>query len=153
MAFSASNMVLWADGNAEKLYKYTAASDSMATVLADGYFGDSVCQVNAIVQTDVAFDNCGLGVALGDDQVTRMGRGRTAVASRNEEQMNRPLDHDASRHMDESTVANKRRIQGRKAGVIVARKLSEMIFDEHRMVGQRRGQTANDGTVGSRSRR
>lgn len=51
MAFSASNMVLWADGNAEKLYKYTTSSDSMATVLADGYFDsfDEQCQTGDVV--------------------------------------------------------------------------------------------------------
>ncbi len=49
-------------------------------VLGDGYFGDGVGQVNALVQTDVAFDNRGLAIALGDDQVARVGRGRTTVA-------------------------------------------------------------------------
>ena len=51
MACSASNMVLWADGNAEKLYKYTTSSDSMATVLVDGYFDsfDEQCQTGDVV--------------------------------------------------------------------------------------------------------
>ena len=122
-------------------------------VLGNGYFGDRVGQVNTIVQTDVAFDNCGLAVALGDDQIARMGRGRTAAVGRNEEQINRPLDHDARRQMDENTIANKRRVQGSKAGVVVTCKLSEMIFDERRMVGQCRGQTADDCAVRSRFRR
>jgi hypothetical protein len=55
--------------------------------------------------------------------------------------------------MDKSTVANKRRVKGRKACVIVTRELSEMILDERRMVGQRRCQTADDRAVRSRSRR
>ena len=44
-------------------------------VLGDGYFGHRVGQVDAIVQTNVAFDNCDLGVAL-----VEIGAGVTNVS-------------------------------------------------------------------------
>ena len=85
------------------LLQFTMLDDR---VLVDRYFGDGVGQVNAVIQTDVAFDNRDLCFALGDDQIARVGRCRTATASRNEQYMNWPFDFDAARDMDESAIAN-----------------------------------------------
>ena len=115
----------------------------MTALAADGHLGDSVGEVRRSVVAKVAFDDRDLAVLLRDDKVARMSDARFA-AGRDEQQMDRLLDDDATGHEDEGAVAEEGGVESSEGGFVEASEAAEVSLDQVWPLGQSAGQRQHE---------